>query len=101
MLFCITLSRALSKADKLDMVASYCRKGIQSAGYIPFEIRNEPHTNCLLPTPLTNKWQDACGKEDSYCIDYQDVYSSGTVGLKETLDSNPGKFKSCIKPNER
>ena len=77
---------------------SYCfyRKKIQSASYIPFEIRNEPETNCLQPTPLTPKWQDACEKTDSYCTDFKDVYTSGEAGLKEELDSYDAKIKFCI-----
>ena len=75
------------------------RKKIQSASYIPFEIRNEPETNCLQPIPLTTKWQDACEKKDSYCTDFKDVYTSGEAGLKEELDSYDAKLKFCIDSN--
>ena len=80
------------------MILSYClyREKIQSASYIPVEIRNEPETNCLQPTPLTLNWQDACEMGDSYCTDFKDVYTSGDAGLKEELDSYHAKIKFCI-----
>ena len=83
------------------MILSYCRyrKKIQSASYIPVEIRNEPKTNCLQPVPLTPKWQSACDIGDSYCIDFRDVYTSGDAGLKEELDSYQANMNFCIDSN--
>ena len=80
----------------MTFLVFYSRDGIESAQYIPVEIKNEPETNCLQPTPVTQKWQNVCVKEDLYCFDFRDIYTSGMAGLKEQLDTIMSRINLCI-----
>eukprot|EP00794_Sanderia_malayensis_P008769 gene8769-9706_t len=59
------------------------RKEILEASYLQYEIKDEPKTHCLQPTPLTGKWEKVCGKSDLKCYDLAAMSIASDDALRE------------------
>eukprot|EP00795_Rhopilema_esculentum_P012383 gene12383-3041_t len=73
------------------------RAGILAADYIPFDIKNDPKSNCLQPTPLTKNWIKFCGETDLHCINFRDVCAS-MASTGDAFDNEKNEHL-CIKGN--
>ena len=71
------------------------RTRIVDAEYLPLEIRNEPGTNCLQPTPIAKNWIKFCSKNDLYCYDFRNLCASSS-GLQEQLNALKENIHGCV-----
>ena len=72
------------------------RTDILRAEYLPLEIKNEPNTNCLQPTPISESWIEFCSPSDLYCYDFRNLCASST-GLQDQLIASQENKNDCIK----
>eukprot|EP00795_Rhopilema_esculentum_P012390 gene12390-3048_t len=79
MMFRVTLSKA----------------GIIAAHHLPIEIKNEPKTNCLQPTPAGTSWIEFCRGFDLYCMNWKDVCAS-EASMQDYLKNSPDT-SACVK----
>ncbi len=73
------------------------RRGIEDADYLQFEIKNDPKTNCLQPTPITGEWEKICIVTDYYCYDFDVMHHATAENLDSIRYGFPGMKGVCIR----
>ena len=73
------------------------RRGIEDADYLQFEIKNDPKTNCLQPTPITGEWEKVCVAADYYCYDFDLMHHVTAENLDNIHFEYKGMHSQCIR----